>query len=78
MKSIYYVITDSGDGANYIEWHKTMSAEKIAKLESEDEYGRYSSGDGFQCTELKFPDDFDVETFAETNHIYWFEDEQKI
>lgn len=76
MKSIFIVTTDAGDGSNYLEWHKTMSDEKIKKLESEDTYGRYASGDGFQCKELKFPEDFDLEAFANANYISWFEDEK--
>lgn len=75
MISIYMVITNCGDGSNSIEWHKTMSPEKADKLENSD-LERYSSGDGFQCTELKFPDGFDLELFAEVNYITWFEDEE--
>lgn len=77
MKSVYYVIRDCGDGSQNIEWHKTMSQEKEDKLVENDKYDSYASGDGFQCTELKFPDDFDIEEFAKVNHIYWFEDEQE-
>ena len=74
MKSIFMVITDSGDGSNSIEWHKTMSEDKQEKLEAGDKYGRYCSGDGFQCRELKFPNIVDLDIWAHINHITWFEE----
>lgn len=71
MKFAYLVISDNGDGSQSIEWHRTMSDEKLDKLESED---RYQSGDGVQVGELKFPDNFDIEGFAKLNDIQWYED----
>ena len=73
MKSIFTVITDCGDGSNNIEWHKTMSDEKLEKMEEQE---RYQSGDGVQIKELKFPDDFDLEAWANANHIWWFDEEE--
>lgn len=73
MKSIFMVITDCGDGSNSIEWHKTMSDDKYAKMEDQD---RYQSGDGVQIKELRFPDAFDFDGFANENHIYWFENDE--
>lgn len=73
MKSVFLVICNCGDGSQSIEWHKTMSAEKFSKMEDLD---WYQSGEGVQVTELKFPDDFDLETFVKQNHIYWFDDQE--
>lgn len=73
MKTIYMVIGDAGDGSNFIEWHKTMSDEKIDKLGEDDSY---QSGDGVQVTKLKFPDNFDLAEFAATNNIYFYEDDE--
>lgn len=71
MKSIFMVITQRGDGSNRIEWHQTMSYEKQNDLE--EKYPEcYSSGDGFQCKELRFPDDFDLDLWAKSNHISWW------
>lgn len=76
MKSIFIVICDCGDGSQSLEWHKTMSEQKAQELEDND-LERYSSGDGFQCRELKFPDGFDLEMFASANSIYWYEDDNE-
>lgn len=72
MKSIFMVITDCGDGSNSIEWHKTMSDDKYAKMEDQD---RYQSGDGVQIKELRFPDMLDLDKWAQVNSIYWADDE---
>lgn len=72
MKSVFMVICDNGDGSHSIEWHKTMSVEKMDELEEED---CYQSGDGVQVTKLKFPDNFDFEEFAKVNYIRWYEDD---
>lgn len=74
MKSVYIVTCNAGDGSNYLEWHKTMDGDKENRL-LEGDSERYGSGDGFQLKELQFPDSFDLESFARTNHIYWYEDE---
>ena len=71
MRSIFMVIMDCGDGSQTIEWHKTMSQEKEDYLVENDEYDSYASGEGFQCTELKFPDNFDIELFGIQNNIYF-------
>jgi len=75
MQTVYLVITDCGDGSNNIEWHKTMSDEKMEQLE-ENNHEKYSSGDGFQVRELIFPDNFDLKAFMELNVLYWWEDDQ--
>lgn len=76
MKNIFIVICDCGDGSQRLEWHLTMSEEKIQKLEAEDLYNTYSSGDGFQCREIQFPEDFDLDAFAKQNRITWFEEQE--
>ena len=75
MKSIYIVTTNGGDGSSYLEWHKTMSPEKQEYLVDKDPEC-YAGGEGLQYTELKFPDDFDLNKFAEVNYIFWFEDDE--
>lgn len=72
MKNLYMVIVDAGDGSQFIEWHKTMSEEKIDKLGEDDSY---QSGDGVQVKELKFSDSFDIAEFAATNRIIFYEDD---
>lgn len=71
------VIFDCGDGSQSIEWHRTWNDDKRNRLEENDTYGRYASGDGLQMKELKFPDTFDIDVFAKDNHITWFEDEEQ-
>ena len=72
MKFAYLVIRDNGDGSQSIEWHRTLSEEKKARLAEDD---RYQSGDGVQVKELKFPGNFDIEGFAKLNYIFWQEDD---
>lgn len=71
MKFAYLVIRDNGDGSQTIEWHRTMSEDKEAKLAEDDSY---QSGDGVQITELKFPGNFDIDGFGKLNNIFWYED----
>ena len=73
MQTIFTVITDNGDGSNSVEWHKTMSDEKLAKMEQQD---CYQSGDGVQLKELVFPDTFDLDMWARINNIWWFNDKE--
>lgn len=73
MKSIFLVLCDCGDGSQRIEYHKEMSQDIIDEIEKLDRYGTYASGDGFQCTELKFPDEFDLDNWAFFNGINWFD-----
>jgi hypothetical protein len=73
MQTIFTVITDNGDGSNSVEWHKTMSDEKLAKMEQQD---YYQSGDGVQLKELVFPDTFDLDMWASINNIWWFNDKE--
>jgi hypothetical protein len=77
MKSVYIVICNNGDGSNSLEWHKTMSPEKEEQLMDNDEWDKYTSGDGIQITELKLPDMVDLEVWAFLNNITWFEDMQE-
>jgi hypothetical protein len=72
MQTIYTVITDCGDGSNNIEWHKTMSDDKLEKMEEQE---RYQSGDGVQVKKLVFPDGFDLDAWAKVNYITWDDEE---
>ena len=72
MKFAYLVIRDNGDGSQSIEWHRTMSKEKQARLAEDDSY---QSGDGVQIKALKFPGNFDIGGFTKLNHIFWQEDD---
>lgn len=71
MKFAYLVIRDNGEGSQTIEWHRTMSEDKEAKLAEDDSY---QSGDWVQITELKFPGNFDIDGFGKLNNIFWYED----
>jgi hypothetical protein len=74
MKKLFCVIVDCGDGSNSFEWYsKSEIIDKIQELADKGEE-RYASGDGLQVREFVFPDDFDVEKWAEVNHLYLDED----
>lgn len=72
--TIYLVLTNAGDGSSYIRWFRNTTIDELYKLE-EDDPNTYSSGDGLQFKKLAFPEGFDLDAFAEQNHIYWEEDE---
>jgi hypothetical protein len=69
MKTIYFVITNGGDGSNGIHW--TLERAVLDKMEdlANDGDETYASGDGLQVTELRFPDDFDLYSWCVANHI---------
>jgi len=69
MKSVYMVITNSGDGSNSTQW--VFDKKVIERMEELVDEGDevYSSGDGLQARRLVFPDDFDVEAWIKTNYL---------
>ena len=71
--SLYAIICNTGDGANCLEWHKTMNEEKAHKLEESDlEY--YGSGDGIQIKEFSFRTEEAMNDFMADNIHYWAEE----
>lgn len=69
MQVISYIICDSGDGSNHIEWfNHPLAEEDILLLEG---YGldTYLSGDGVQYHEMYFPDEFSIQDWASMNFI---------
>ena len=68
MKSVFAVLKDCGDGSSTIEWYKDFTREAVESLCDPDKDESYSSGDGLQITELKFPDEFDLNSIK---GIYW-------
>ncbi len=70
MKKVYLVLSDCGDGSSSINWFRNTSLEELREMEN-DNPEVWSSGDGLQYQELNFPDNFDLDQFAELNHIYW-------
>lgn len=71
MPTIYMVIRDNGDGSQSTEWVKDKVV--IDKMEDMVNNGTdwkaeaYMSGDGLQVTSVKFPDDFDVDSWVKDN-----------
>lgn len=66
------VITNCGDGSNGIQWVlDPVVLEKMQELSDEGNEA-YASGDGLQTYELVFPDDFDLESWMNTNHLSEF------
>ena len=67
MKSVFMVITNSGDGSNAIQWVTDKNV--LDKMEELADGGddSYASGDGLQVTMLKFPDDFNIQSWMELN-----------
>lgn len=69
MKTVYMVITNSGDGSNGIHWVVDKAVlDRMEELADDGDEG-YSSGDGLQDTKLVFPDDFDLGAWMKTNYI---------
>ena len=71
MKTIYCIITNLGDGSNGLEWYKNTPIKTLLELEKIDP-DIYSSGDGIQIHEIKFPDNINLE---ELEGIFWADDE---
>ena len=73
-QKIYMVITNCDDGSNGIQILKTEEA--VARVHELAEEGneRYASGDGLQCRELTFPDEFAVDAWVLEN-FYGYADE---
>lgn len=72
MQTVYMVITDSGDGSNGTQWVLDPKVVDFMSHLADEGEESYASGDGLQVTSLKFPDNFDVNEFAKTNHITWY------
>lgn len=69
MKTLTYVIANNGDGSNSLEW--VIDPAILAKMEKLANEGdeQYASGDGLQVKTFKFPDDFDLDSWVQLNHI---------
>lgn len=67
-KTLFLVITDSGDGSNSISY--TFDAELISLMdENLDELGEsYQSGDGLQVKTLTVPDECTYESLGISKH----------
>lgn len=66
MQKVHYIISDSGDGSQSVEWYKgaDFTAEQLLEAAENDKYGSYQSGDGVQLTTLEFPDNFNLEDIS--------------
>lgn len=75
MTTLTYIITNSGDGSNYLIW--TDSEEVITKLEERADDGDewLASGDGLQAKTLKFANEQEKINFIELNRIHMYSDE---
>lgn len=66
---ITYVISDSGDGSQAINWVTDQKVlDKMQELADAGD-SSYASGDGLQKRELYFPDGFDLDAWVKVNHI---------
>lgn len=66
-QKIYMVITNCGDGSNGLQILKTEAAlDRVHELAEEGDE-RYASGDGLQCRELTFPDEFALDAWVWEN-----------
>ncbi len=70
MQTVYTVIRDCGDGSQAVEWRKLMNDAIVKKLES---INYYQSGDGVQIRTYYFPNNFNLDEWAEFNHITWYD-----
>ncbi len=66
-QKIYMITTNHGDGSNGIQILKTREA--LARVQELADEGRetYTSGDGLQCHELTFPDEFALDAWVLEN-----------
>lgn len=70
MKTISYIMCNSGDGTSHLEWFsEELTQEQLSTIEQSD-FERYSSGGGIQYHTMKFPNDFDIATWAYNNYIF--------
>lgn len=69
MQTVYYIVTNNGDGSNSVEWYKDIyfTKEQLVEAAELDKYDSYASGDGVQITTLQFPDNFDLNTIQGIN-----------
>lgn len=69
MQAISYIICNSGDGSNHIEWfNRALTDDEIRRLEDSGS-DSYLSGDGIQYDVLCFPDEFSISGWAGMNFI---------
>ena len=69
MIAIYTIITNSGDGSNKVQWVRdTRVIDRMEELADEGD-DAYASGDGLQVNKLLFPDNFDMDSWLDLNHI---------
>lgn len=68
MKQLVYAISDNGDGSSSLHWF--IGASEAEVQSALDNVDWFQSGDGVQTRELKFPDDFDLDSFCNLNHLY--------
>lgn len=71
METIYYTITDNGDGSSGIIWFKFLDWQKLDEIAEEDEYGSFG---GSEVNSLQVPS---VEEFMKANNLTFWEDEDK-
>ncbi len=69
MRTISYIICNSGDGSNHIEWYNRALTDDELSIMQDNDFERYSSGDGVQYQEIHFSDMFDIPLWASINGI---------
>lgn len=74
---VSFLICNSGDGSNSLEWFKcALTSEQLDLIEESDQEC-YSSGDGIQYKELEVPDNFfelNPSLFPNESYRAWHKD----
>ena len=77
-QKIFMVIGNAGDGTNFIQMIKSQKALDLVQNRADEGDERYASGDGLQVRELKFPDEFALDTWVAENFYGGYSDEELI
>jgi hypothetical protein len=78
MQVISYIVCNSGDGSNHIEWfNRALTDDEIRMLEDSGS-DSYISGDGIQYDEMYFPDEFSISGWAGMNFITFVDFNERI
>ena len=78
MQVISYIVCNSGDGSNHIEWfNRALTDDEIRMLEDSGS-DSYISGDGIQYDEMCFPDEFSISGWAGMTFITFVDFNERI
>ena len=69
MTTLSLIITNSGDGSNGLQWVTDEKVIDAMEQLVDDGSERYTSGDGLQVRDLKFPKGFNIDAWLKLNKI---------